>query len=138
MPSRILPFIISFVIRRTGHVLDGTPLVDAMQRMDEEVTRKPDGFSVNCVHAAALESALEKVVQQNPSAIGRLLAFQANTADCEVEDLDGSDELITQDPQPFATQVMGLQQRFCLRVLGGCCGTDGAHMRALARMVCEG
>ena len=41
---------ISFVIRRSGVVLDGTPLGQAIEWIDEEAERAPIGFSVNCVH----------------------------------------------------------------------------------------
>jgi homocysteine S-methyltransferase len=133
------PYIISFVIRRSGVVLDGTPLGEAMALIESEASRAPAGFSVNCVHAAALEQALEAVAAVYPKAIPRLLAFQANTADCEVEDIDGSAELITEPPDVFANNVSRVRDRFGLRVVGGCCGTDGGHIEALAqRMSCEG
>lgn len=129
-----LPFILSFVIRRTGLVLDGTPLGEAMARIDAEAARPPAGYAVNCVHARVLESALEKY----PEAARRLLAFQGNTGDLEVEDLDHSAALITEPPAAFVDGLERLRRRFGLRVLGGCCGTDGGHIDALARrMVCE-
>jgi homocysteine S-methyltransferase len=133
------PYFISFVIRRSGVVLDGTPLGQAIGRIESEAARAPAGFSVNCVHAAALEQALEVVAAAHPEAIQRLLAFQANTADCEVEDIDGSAELITEPPDIFAKNVSRVRDRFGLRVVGGCCGTDGGHIEALARRIsCEG
>jgi homocysteine S-methyltransferase len=134
-----LPYLISFVIRRTGTVLDGTPLGQAMERIDATAARPPAGFSVNCVHAQVLETALEAVAATHPDACRRLLTFQANTADCEVEELDGSAELVTEPADIFADRVGGLRGRFGLRVLGGCCGTDGGHIKALARrLACDG
>jgi homocysteine S-methyltransferase len=46
--------------------------------------------------------------------------------------LEGLAELETEDPEVFAEAMAGLRERFGLRVLGGCCGTDGRHIRALA------
>jgi homocysteine S-methyltransferase len=139
MAQTHLPYIVSFVIRRSGVVLDGTPLGAAMDRISSEAARPPAGFSVNCVHAAALEQALEAVAAADPKAAGRLLAFQGNTADCEVEELDGSEELITESPEVFASKVKHVRDHFGLRFVGGCCGTDGAHIAALARRLsCEG
>ncbi len=133
-----LPYIIGFVIRRTGVVLDRTPLGRAMERIDAEAARPPAGFSVNCVHARVLETALESVAASHPDACRRLLTFQANTADKEVEELDESDELHTEPVDVFAGRVAGLRGRFGLRVLGGCCGTQGGHIEALAkRLACE-
>jgi S-methylmethionine-dependent homocysteine/selenocysteine methylase len=42
-------------------------------------------------------------------------------------------------PEDFAAEMWELHERFGLRVLGGCCGTDDRHMRALgARMAQAG
>lgn len=128
-----LPYIVSFVIRRTGVVLDGTPLGHAIARIDREAARPPAGYAVNCVHARVLETALEKVAADHPDVVRRLLTFQANTGDLEVEDLDGSAELITEPPDTFVDGLERLRTRFGLRILGGCCGTDGGHIAALAR-----
>ena len=48
MAETSLPYLISFVIRRSGDVLDGTPLGQAMARVDAQTARPPIGFSVNC------------------------------------------------------------------------------------------
>jgi homocysteine S-methyltransferase len=104
-----------------------------MKRIDREAPCPPAGFSVNCVHASALEAALEAVAATDIEVCARLLAFQANTADCEVEDLDGSAELITEPPFVFAESLGRLRNRFNLRVVGGCCGTEGGHIEALAK-----
>ncbi len=125
-----LPYIVSFVIRRTGVVLDGTPLGRAIASIDAETSRPPAGYAVNCVHARVLESALETIP---PHQARRLLTFQANTGDLEVEDLDESAELITEAPDTFVDGLERLRSRFGLRVLGGCCGTDDQHIAALAR-----
>lgn len=139
MAETNLPYIISFVIRRTGTVLDGTPLGQAMVRIDSQAARSPVGFSINCVHAFALESALEAARATNPEVMRRLLAFQANTADFDVEELDGSEELVTEPAAVFAENVSRARSRFGLRVVGGCCGTEGGHIEALARKIsCDG
>ncbi|MBN8911640.1 MAG: homocysteine S-methyltransferase family protein [Rhizobiales bacterium] len=132
MAETDLPYVISFVIRRTGHVLDGIPIVQAMNRIDADAARPPVGFSINCVHAQVLETALETVAATRPEACRRILTFQANTADAEVEDLDNSEVLVTEPAEDFADRVTRLGRRFGLRILGGCCGTDGEHIEALA------
>ncbi len=132
-----LPYVIAFVIRRTGVVLDGTPLGAAIARIDAETVRPPIGFAVNCVHARVLDSALQANASSHPEAARRLLAFQANTGDREVEELDDSAELVTETPAAFVEGLDNLRRRFGLRVLGGCCGSEGAHIEALARRLCE-
>lgn len=128
-----LPYILSFVIRRTGVVLDGTPLGEAIARIDAQVAHPPAGFAVNCVHARVLASALEAVAARDRDALPRLLLFQANTGDREVEELDNSEELLTEAPDSFVHGLDDLRRRFGLRVLGGCCGTDDTHIDVLAR-----
>lgn len=128
-----LPYMLSFVIRRNGTVLDGTPLDAAIARIDAAVSKAPIGYAVNCVHARVLESALEITAAKYPDVTRRLLAFQANTADREVEELDNSDELVGEAPDRFVPGLERLRERFGLRILGGCCGTDETHMELLAR-----
>lgn len=132
MAETNLPYMISFVIRRTGVVLDGTPIDQAMDRIDADAARPPAGFSINCVHAEVLETALEAVATSRSDACRRILTFQANTADAEVEELDNSDVLVTEPAEDFADRVAKMGARFGLRVLGGCCGTEGDHIQALA------
>ena len=43
------------------------------------------------------------------------------------------EELAGEDPAVFASGMCALRRQFGLRVLGGCCGTDGGHIAALAR-----
>lgn len=132
MAETDLPYVISFVIRRTGVVLDGTPVVQAMDRIEAETARPPAGFSINCVHSQVLETALDTITTTRPETCGRILTFQANTADAEVEELDDSEVLVTEPAEDFADRVARLGSRFGLRVLGGCCGTEGKHIEALA------
>ncbi len=133
-----LSYMISFVIRRSGVSLDGTPLGHAIELIDAQAARPPIGFSVNCVHTRVLETALEAVAATHSESCKRLLTFQANTADKEVEELDASAELHTEPAEVFADGLARLRHRFGLRILGGCCGTDGGHIHAIAsRLRCE-
>ncbi len=132
-----LPYIVSFVIRRTGTVLDGTPLGEALDKIDSKTSRPPIGYSINCVHAQVLESAFEKIAATHSMSFEKILTFQANTADAEVEDLDNSVELVSEDAEVFANRIAPLHRRFGLRILGGCCGSDGMHIAALAKRLSE-
>jgi homocysteine S-methyltransferase len=49
------------------------------------------------------------------------------------EELDGAQALAGEDPAVFASGMCALRTEFGLHVLGGCCGTDGSHMAAVAR-----
>lgn len=127
-----LPFAVSFVIRPEGCLLDGTPLARAMEELDRKVKPRASFLGVNCVHPTVLARALGN---QPPGIRERFLFIQANTSTKSPEDLDGSAETETEDPGRFATGMSRLWKEFGLRILGGCCGTDGGHIRALASLM---
>ena len=124
---------VSFIVRPSGSLLDGTPLDNAMSGIDDQVIPGPLGYLVNCVHSSTLESALNAPAGRRALDWGRLLGFQANTSSMSPEELDGARELVGEDPAVFASGMCALRRQFGLRVLGGCCGTDGGHIAALAR-----
>jgi homocysteine S-methyltransferase len=126
------PYLVSFIIRPAGTLLDGTPLDEAVARLDGEVDPRPLGYMVNCVHPTTLALALESPAGKRILAAGRFLGLQANTSRKSPEELDGAGELDTEPPAEFAAGMRELRRRFGLRLLGGCCGTDGSHIAALA------
>jgi len=127
------PYLMSFIVRPSGHLLDGTPLDEAIMRVDDQVVPRPLGYLVNCVHSSALDSALCALPGLRALDTGRLLGLQANTSSRSPEELDGSEELEGEAPELFASGMCALRDRFGLRVLGGCCGTDASHIAALAQ-----
>ena len=126
------PYLVSFIIRPSGLLLDGTPLDVAMGRIETEVVPRPLGYMVNCVHSSVLKGAFSTPPGARALASGRLLGLQANTSARSPEELDGSEELDGEAPEAFAAGMVELRKRFGLKVLGGCCGTDGGHIAALA------
>ncbi len=126
------PYLVSFIVRPSGILLDGTPLDEAMSRIDAEVAPRPLGYMVNCVHSSVMGKALATAAGDRALATGRFLGLQANTSRKSPEELEGSNELDTETPLAFALGMVELRERFGLRWLGGCCGTDGSHIAALA------
>jgi homocysteine S-methyltransferase len=131
MAASGLPVVMSFVARRTGALLDGTPLDVAIATIDDRVDPAPVGYMLNCVHPRVLASALAA----RPAATGRIIGLQANTSAREPEELDGAAELETAEPEPFARELAEVTRTFGLRVVGGCCGTGEEHIDALARLL---
>jgi len=127
------PYLVSFIVRPSGRLLDGTLLDDAMSSIDNQVVPRPLGYLVNCVHSSVLASVLSAPPGRRALESGRLLGLQANTSSLSPEELEGSQELAGEAPEEFASGMCALRQRFGLRILGGCCGTDGGHIAALAR-----
>jgi S-methylmethionine-dependent homocysteine/selenocysteine methylase len=127
------PYIISFIVQENGDLLDGTPLPNIIDRIDEHVSPAPCVYMINCVHPSRFESAMGKVFLQSQSIKKRLLGLQANTSCKSPEELDGLDYLDSEAPGTFASAMIDLYQKFGTKILGGCCGSDNSHIEAIAR-----
>jgi len=128
------PYVLSFVIRASGSLLDGTPLSEAVTRVDAEVTPRPAGYMVNCVHPQVFAEALDHECARRPGLNERIIGLQANTSRKSPEELDQSGEFFAESPENLAEGMMVARRRFGTRILGGCCGTDERHIRAIARL----
>jgi homocysteine S-methyltransferase len=123
----VKPYVISFVIDSSGKVLDGTPLAEAVDIIDQETARPPAGYMVNCVYPTFIQAE-----RQPPALFRRLIGIQANSSSKDHAELDGADEL-QQDPLPdWGAGMVRLNREFGVKILGGCCGTDHIYLRYLA------
>jgi len=128
-----LPYLLSFVVRPTGTLLDGTPLHQAVRQIDDCVSPPPLCYLLNCVHPIVYERAMESQLAVAPWLCERVIGLQGNTSCRSPEELDTLAFLDTEEPEPFAAAMLDLHQRFGARVLGGCCGTDERHIEWIAR-----
>ncbi len=126
-----LPYLVSFVVNRSGCLLDGTRLDSAIEKVENAVGDGSARFSVNCVHPTVLRQALSL----NPGLEGRIVSFCGNTSDLEAAELDGMAELQTEDPDKFARANRDLIGACDIRIVGGCCGSGPEHIRQIARML---
>jgi homocysteine S-methyltransferase len=127
-----VPYVLSFVVRPDGTVLDGTPLGDAIALIDDTAPVPPVGFGVNCVHPTVLGWALAVT---GPAA-ARVVYFQANASALTPEELVGSADLLGDRPAELAEATRVVRDHFGIRALGGCCGTSTEHIAAIAA-ACE-
>lgn len=126
-----VPYVVSFVLGRDGRVLDGTSLSEAIERIDCSVSPAPLFYSISCVHTSIAARALRE--ESAAELTGRrLLELKANASALSPEELVRLDRLEGDDPERFAEGMWRIREEFGLKVLGGCCGTDDRHMRALA------
>ena len=121
------------MFRPAGTLLNGTPLKDAISIIDDKVDPKPLAFMANCTHASIFKSAMWHDTHSSAIVRQRVVGLLANTAAIEPEALDDSEELVEEDPQAFGKAVAGLHGELGLKILGGCCGTDGRHIENLAK-----
>jgi homocysteine S-methyltransferase len=129
------PYIVSFVIRPEGTLLDGTPLKDAIAAIDATVIPKPIAYLVNCTHVSIFRSAIFHEANSSSLVRERLVGLLANTAALNPEELDNSNGLVAEEPEIFGQTVADLHGELGMKILGGCCGTDHRHIRHLAKQL---
>ena len=132
-----LAYIISFMIRADGRLLDGTTLHDAIQAIDASVDVQPVCYMTNCVHPTVLYEALSQPFNSTKLVGDRFWGIQANASRLTPEELDAAADLETSDAGLLADDVLRLRDDKKLRVFGGCCGTDGTHLEEIARRLTQ-
>lgn len=133
MEATSLPYIISFMIGKNGRLLDGTTINDAIEAIDDSTKYKPLCYMTNCVHPQILYSALSYDFNKTDVVRKRFKGIQANTSSLSPEELDNCSELKTSDFVALTQDMMNLQQKFNLKIFGGCCGTDNTLLEGIAR-----
>lgn len=121
-----IDYIISFVISRSGKILDDTELWGATQIIDNSVNNIPIGYSVNCAHPSFLCAD-----KQPKKLFDRFIGYLANASDLDHCDLENADELNTDDVTNWGNEMLKLNNKFGVKILGGCCGTDANYISYL-------
>jgi S-methylmethionine-dependent homocysteine/selenocysteine methylase len=121
-----IPAIISFVINRKARVLDNTPLPDATAAIDDDLAAAPLGYMVNCVYPTFICAE-----SQPRELFKRLIGIQANSSSLDHSQLDGAAVLHQDDLQHWGENMLRLNERFGIKILGGCCGTDDTYLQYL-------
>lgn len=133
-----LPYVVSFVLGRDGRVLDGTSLRAAIESIDAAASPAPLFYSISCVHPSIAASALRDGAASSDLVVHRLKELKANASPLSPGELVRLDHLEGDGPERFADEMWKIHEDFGLHVLGGCCGTDDRHMRALALRLSAG
>jgi S-methylmethionine-dependent homocysteine/selenocysteine methylase len=128
-----IPYIISFMVRSNGRLIDGTTIHDAIHVVESIVRIKPMTYMANCIHPVNLAMALSKEFNQTELVRAHFTGIQANASPLSPEELDGSCDIITSDPAELAEEMLPLRDQYKLKVFGGCCGTNQHHMEELAK-----
>ncbi len=128
-----IPYIISFMVRNNGRLMDGTTIHEAIQAVETSVRTKPLTYMANCIHPINLDMALSKDFNQTELVRTHFTGIQANASPLSPEELDGCCEIITSDPVELAQEMIKLRDQYKLRIFGGCCGTNQYHMEELAK-----
>jgi S-methylmethionine-dependent homocysteine/selenocysteine methylase len=124
-----IPAAISFTVETDGVLPDGTGLGEAIERVDDATGGAAAYFAINCAHPTDFAHVLDV---DAPWPL-RLRGVRANASRKSSAEQDESESPDPGDPGELGAQYADLR-RICpsLTVLGGCCGTDVRHLRAIA------
>lgn len=125
-----VPCVISFVINREGCLLDNTPLADAISDIDKASRKKPLGYMINCSWPAFLNAR-----NQDKSIFKRLIGFLANASSLDHCVLDQSLILESDSITDWANAMLELNEKYHIKILGGCCGTSSEHLKYIAQNI---
>jgi len=120
-----LPFVISFLLRQDGHLLSGERLEEAAAAVEPF---DPLAVGLNCIPPDGITTHLPRLRQ----ATSRSLAAYAHINN----PMPTPGWSFSQDatPDQYARQVKRWLE-LGVRIIGGCCGTTPAHIRAVRDVV---
>ncbi|MHA2358476.1 MAG: homocysteine S-methyltransferase family protein, partial [Candidatus Heimdallarchaeaceae archaeon] len=135
MEKSKLSYVLSFIIRPNGKLLDGTYINQAISSIDKSVSKRPLFYMVVCVHPIIFKQAIN--IEENRTEVvrSRLKGLEGNGSSKSPEELVLLDELESEDPVSWAKQMVDLHFENDLQILGGCCGTDERHIDQIAKTV---
>lgn len=138
MLSTGVPSIVSFCINQQGSVLDGVPLGEAIERLDTQLKGldgqgdKLLGFQVNCSHPDFISEG-----SMSPKNWRRLIGIKANASALSHAELERASSTIEDDIERWLAAMVSLNRKYGVKILGGCCGTHGRHLQAIAESLAQ-
>jgi S-methylmethionine-dependent homocysteine/selenocysteine methylase len=124
-----LPVVISFTVETDGRLPTGPTLREAIETVDPETDAAAAYYMINCAHPTHFDRVLEPGVPWAE----RIGALRANSSAKSHAELNESPTLDEGDPVELGSQYKSLVTQYPhFRILGGCCGTDHRHVRAIA------
>jgi S-methylmethionine-dependent homocysteine/selenocysteine methylase len=130
-----LPHVIGWILGPDHRVLDGETLASAIARIDSSPEARPAHHCLCCIHPSAGALALTALEAEAPDLVPRVAEFKANGSPLRTDELIRLDHPTSDPPTEFAEELASLHNPDGLQILGGCCGTDNSHMRALAGLL---
>jgi S-methylmethionine-dependent homocysteine/selenocysteine methylase len=127
-----LPVLVSPTIETDGRVPDGTPLGQFVEAVDQSTYGYAVGHMANCAHPTHLEPTLRAAAGSGAGWLKRFRGLRANASAKTHAELDAATKLDRGDPAALGQGLAELQRAYGFTVVGGCCGTDAEHLRAVA------
>lgn len=123
------PVVVAFTVETDGRLPSGQPLAEALVETDALTEGAALHLGVNCAHPDHFAATFAV----DPAAVERVGLLRANASRMSHAELDEAEHLDDGDPAELGSQYAQLlADHPDLHVLGGCCGTDVRHIRAIA------
>lgn len=121
-----LPFALSFTVETDGRLPTGQDLDSALSEVEAATGGYARYYGINCAHPDHFSKLM-------PSRwLSRIGMVRPNASRRSHAELDEATNLDDGDPQEWGTLYAEMAQRLPgLRVVGGCCGSDIRHIKAL-------
>lgn len=121
-----LPFALSFTVETDGRLPTGQDLDSALSEVEAATGGYARYYGINCAHP-------QHFGEQLPARwLDRIGMVRPNASRRSHAELDEATELDDGDPQEFGALCAEMAKRLPgLRVVGGCCGSDIRHIKAL-------
>jgi S-methylmethionine-dependent homocysteine/selenocysteine methylase len=124
-----MPVVLSFTVETDGRLPAQASLAEAITAVDEATDGYPAYYMINCAHPTHFGHVLDPAAEWT----NRIRGLRANASRASHAELDESPTLDAGDPAEFGALYAQLRATLPhLSVLGGCCGTDARHIRAIA------
>ena len=124
-----LPVVVSFTVETEARLPSGQELGEAIAEVDAATDAAAAYFMVNCAHPTHFVGSLGA----DGPWLERMKGVRANASTMSHAELDEAPELDRGDVAGLARHYGELRRTLPdMRVAGGCCGTDPAHIAAIA------
>ncbi len=121
-----IPVSISFTVETDGRLPSGEGLREAIESVDADA--RPAYFGVNCAHPTHFDTCFRDA----GAWLQRIRSIRANASIRTHAELNEATELDVGDPCDLGDRYVRLRTALSsFNVLGGCCGTDHRHLRAI-------
>jgi S-methylmethionine-dependent homocysteine/selenocysteine methylase len=124
------PYALAPMLHPDGTMLDGTPLADAIARIDTETAPAPRHYMIGCLYPTHAQTALRAV---RPEPVARVRGLKANASPLPPEELEKLTHVAAVDPSTWARDEMACAQEFDLTILGGLLRDGPASHRSARR-----
>ena len=123
-----VPVVISFTAETDGRLPTGLSLPEAITKVDDATAAAAAYYMLNCAHPTHIEREIAK----GGAWTERIHGLRANASTRSHAELDEATDLDAGDPVDLAAGYRRIAASIpALNILGGCCGTDHRHIKAI-------